>query len=333
VYDLPGANIRDLVELTRRFHVTPEQLLDGLPITMAALGEPGRRVPLRVCEAIVSRAYELTKEPALAFWLGTSMRLSSHGFLGFAAMTASTAREALELAVKFAGTRTSAVGLAYYIEGETASIVIEERTPLGALREFVVLALMVGLGQISQVLTGQVIAGVGECAFPQPAYIKAMPLDDWLRFDQPVHRLVFASRVLDLPLVSADVVATQLAREQCERELATLAEAGLPGRIRACLAARTGAGLDEVARDLRVSPRTLKRKLAERGTTFSAIRDEVRLQRALLLLDDRGLTVTEVADRLGYTEVPNFTRAFRKWTGMTPVAYRERNRGAERVST
>jgi AraC-like DNA-binding protein len=261
------------------------------------------------------------------------MRLSSHGFLGFAAMTASTAREALDLAVKFAGTRTSAVGLALYVEGDTASIVIEERTPLGPLRELVVLALMVGLSQISQVLTGQVIAGVGECAFPQPAYIKAMPLDDWLHFEQPVHRLVFASSVLELPLVTADVVATQLAREQCERELASLVEAGLPGQIRGLLAARTGAGLDEVARDLRVSPRTLKRKLAERGTTFSTIRDEVRLQRALLLLDNRALTVTDVADRLGYTEVPNFTRAFRKWTGMTPVAYRERNRGARPVST
>jgi AraC-like DNA-binding protein len=325
VDDLPGANIRDLVELTRRWNVGPEQLLAGLPITMAALGDPTTRVPLRVCEAIVSRAHELTKEPALAFYLGTSMRVSSHGFLGFAAMTASTAREALELAVKFAATRASAVGFAYYLEGDTASIVIEERTPLGALREFVVLALMVGLAQIGQVLTGQMIPGVGECAFPQPAYVKAMRLDDWLRFDQPVHRIVVASHALDLPLVTADVVATQLAREQCERELARLAEAGLPGRIRACLAARTGAGLVEVARDLHVSPRTLKRKLAERGTSFSAIRDEVRLQRALLLLDDRGLTVTEIADRLGYTEVPNFTRAFRKWTGLTPVAYRERN--------
>ncbi len=333
MYDLPGANIRDLVELTRRWSVTPEQLLAGLPITMATLSEPTTRVPLRVCEAIVSRAYELTKEPALAFFLGTSMRVSSHGFLGFAAMTASTAREALELAVKFAGTRTSAVGLAYYIEGDTASIVIEERTPLGPLRELVVLALMVGLAQISQALTGQLIAGVGECAFPQPDYIKTMPLDDWLRFDAPVHRIVFASRALELPVVSADVVATQLAREQCERELAKLAEAGLPGRIRACLAARTTAALDDVAHDLRVSPRTLKRRLAECGTTFSAIRDEVRLQRALLLLDDRGLTVTEIADRLGYTEVPNFTRAFRKWTGMTPVAYRDRNRGAQAVSS
>ena len=73
---------------------------------------------------------------------------------------------------------------------------------------------------------------------------------------------------------------------------------------------------------MHASPRTLKRRLAEENTTFSAIRDDVRRQRALLLLDDRRLSIGEVATRLGYTELPNFTRAFRKWTGVTPAAYR-----------
>jgi AraC-like DNA-binding protein len=42
------------------------------------------------------------------------------------------------------------------------------------------------------------------------------------------------------------------------------------------------------------------------------------------LLEDRGLPLAEIAGRLGYTELPNFTRAFRKWTGTTPAAYRKR---------
>lgn len=58
--------------------------------------------------------------------------------------------------------------------------------------------------------------------------------------------------------------------------------------------------------------RTLKRRLAEQGTTFSKIRDDLRRQRALLLVDNRALSIGEVATKLGYTELPNFTRAFRK---------------------
>jgi AraC-like DNA-binding protein len=325
VFDLPGANIRDVVELVGRWKVTPEQLLDGLPITAAALAEPTTRVPLRVAEAIISRARTLTNEPALAFHAGTQMRVSSHGFLGFAAMTAGTAGAALELATRFASTRTSALGLSLYVEGDIASIVIEERTPLGdELREFVVFALAVGIWQLGRTLTGKLLDGTCECAFPEPAYVKSFPLGGRLRFDQPDHRLVFASSILATPLTGADPVATRLAADQCERELAAM-DAGFTAKIRAAITGGA-ASVEAVAKQLHVSPRTLKRKLADHGTTFSAIRDDVRRQRALLLLDNRALSIGEVATAIGYTELPNFTRAFRKWTGLTPVAYRERNR-------
>jgi len=328
VSSLPGAYIKDFIEVVGRWKVTPETLLAGLPTDFAKLSEPTTKVPLLVCEAILRRAVELTHEPALPVYVGTQMRLSTHGFLGFAAMTAGTAREALDLAVRFASTRTSALGLALYVEGATASLVIEERTPLTPLiREFVVIALFIGIWQLGQALTGAPIDGTAECAFPAPPYTGKLPTAGRLRFDCPANRLVFASRVLDLPLRSADAVATRLAREQCERELAEVVDAGLPSRIRTLLSEAAGSrSLEDVAKQLHISPRTIKRKLAERGTTFSEIRDDLRRQRALLLLDNRELSIGDVAARLGYSELPNFTRAFRKWTGKTPLAYRERDR-------
>ena len=327
MFDLPGAYVNELIELTARWHVRPEELLDGLPVTVTQLADPTTKVPLRVCEAIVARAFQLTHEPALAVHIGLQMRLSSHGFLGFAAMTAGSVREALDLAVRFASTRTSAIGLSLYIEGDTASLVIEEKTPLGTLRETLVIALLVGIWQLGRALTGKLLDGSGECAFGEPAYVRSLPYHTRLRFDCPNHRLVFPASELAIPLVTADPVATRLAREQCERELAALVDAGLPGRVRTAITSRAEApSLPAIARELRMSPRTLKRKLAEHGTTFSAIRDDMRRQRALLLLDNRGLSVGEIAARLGYSELPNFTRAFRKWTGVTPIAYRERSR-------
>jgi AraC-like DNA-binding protein len=326
VFDLPGAYIKDFVELTGRWQVRPEELLAGLPVTIDQLAEPTTRVPLRVCEAIVGRALQLTQEPALAVHVGLQMRVSSHGFLGFAAMTAGTVREAIELACRFVSTRTSAIGLALYVEGDTASVVIEERADLGSMRELAVIALIVGLWQIGQALTGKPLDGVGECAFAEPAFLRNIAQANRLAFDRPAHRLVFPAHELELRLVTADPVAMQLAREQCERELATLVDAGLPSRVRAALHARSDTDLTDLAAELRMSPRTLKRRLAEYGTTFSALRDDVRRQRALLLLDNRSLSVGEIATKLGYSELPNFTRAFRKWTGQTPLAYRERSR-------
>jgi AraC-like DNA-binding protein len=136
--------------------------------------------------------------------------------------------------------------------------------------------------------------------------------------------------ILDLPLVTADPAAMELARAQCDRELAAQAEAGgFVGRVREAVA-RAGGGfrsLDEVARRLHLSTRTLKRRLAIQGTSFSGVLDEVRQQRALLLLEDRRLALAEVADRLGYSDAANFTRAFRRWTGQTPAAFRGRASG------
>jgi hypothetical protein len=78
VSDLPGAYIHELVELAGRWNVRPAEILKGLPVTAAQLADPTTRVPLRVCEAIVARAHQLTHEPALAVHVGTQMRLSSH---------------------------------------------------------------------------------------------------------------------------------------------------------------------------------------------------------------------------------------------------------------
>jgi AraC-like DNA-binding protein len=319
VYDLPGAYIRDFVELTARWKVDPARLLRGLPVTVDALADPATRVPLQVCEALVARGLALTKEPSLGVHMGMAMRVSSHGFLGFAAMTANTVREALELAARFVSTRTSALGIALHVEGELASVAIEERTPLpGALREVLVLALVIGLWQLGNQLTGKQLDGFGECAIPRPAF----PIPDArLRFDRPANRLVFPSSALELPLVTADAAAKRLASAQLERELASVEEGDLVGRVRAMLREDSPALVD-AARSLKMSPRTLKRRLADLGTTYSELRDDQRRQRALLLLDDRSLSISEIAARLGYTELPNFTRAFKKWTGSTPAAYR-----------
>lgn len=327
-HQVPAAYVRDILEVAARTGVTTDALLAGLPVTAEALAISATRVPIPLCAEIVARAERLTRHPALAIQVGMQMRLSTHGFLGFAAMTASTVRDALDLAVRFAATRTTALGLTLAVEGETASLSIDERVPLGTLREFALISVIVGLWRIGEALTGRVVDGVADCDFTPAGPMAGILLATGrIRFGQPANRMVFAATLLDQPLVTADSLATQLARRECERELATVADARLPGQVRSAITAR-GEGvrsLAEVARELRLSTRTIKRKLADHGTTFTAILEDVRRQRALLLLGDRALSIGEVATRLGYSELPNFTRAFRKWTGMTPAAYRARH--------
>ena len=327
-YTLAAVHALHLVQLCARWRVTAEQLLAGTHLSVDELAAPGARLPLPTVIALVERARALTREPALGFHLGLQMRISWHGFLGFAAMASSTVRDALEIAARFAPIRTNALALRLDQLGDTAALVIEERAPLGAAQDAIVLALITGIWQIGNTLCGRMLAGAVDLAFPEPDYYarfaKLAPAS--LRFGQPQHRMIFDASILSLPIGERDPVAQQLAREQCERELAALGAADPLAQVRALLPTESSGfrTLEEVAERMHVSARTLKRRLAEHGTSFSALLDEARRDRATLLLRAGELGVDEIGTRLGYSDPANFARAFRRWTGVSPAAYRRR---------
>ena|SRR5688500_57782 len=76
--------------------------------------------------------------------------------------------------------------------------------------------------------------------------------------------------------------------------------------------------MPDVARALLVSERSLHRRLADEGTSFSAVLDQTRLALAQELLVEAGLTTYQISARLGFANVRSFHRAYRRWTGTTP---------------
>jgi AraC-like DNA-binding protein len=100
----------------------------------------------------------------------------------------------------------------------------------------------------------------------------------------------------------------------------------LSGRLQACLEPyllEGYAGVDLAAEIVGCGKRTLQRTLRAEGTSYSALVDKVRCHAALSQLRDSGSSLIEVAHRLGYSEHSAFTRAFRRWTGVSPREYRE----------
>lgn len=327
---VPLVHALHLVELARRRGVTSSELLRGTGLVEAELSDPGGRLGVSSLVRLVERARSLTREPALGIYFGLRMQAASHGYLGFAAMTASTLGEALDLATRFAPTLTTAFSLRAWRRGDSAALVIDEESDLGPARDAVMIALLVGLWRIGCTLAGAELRGRAELAMPEPAYFArfrgALPE---VRFGQPAHQLVFEASVLDAPLVSADPAALRLASAACERAIEALgAEASVVGRVRASVLTPAGArrSLDEVARRMRVSPRTLKRRLEDAGTTFSTLRDEALRARAESMLRGSTRAIDAVAEALGFSDAANFTRAFRRWTGTTPAAFRRRAR-------
>ncbi|MGV3498879.1 MAG: AraC family transcriptional regulator [Hydrogenophaga sp.] len=143
--------------------------------------------------------------------------------------------------------------------------------------------------------------------------------------------VVFEAEALRRPLPAADAGLSRIVTAHAERLMATLApideKQPLVARVTRLVGERIANGppsLRELARELHTSERSLQRQLEAQGARFSELVERVRRELALRYLADRRLALGEVAYLLGYAEPSPFHRAFKRWTGMTPAAARER---------
>jgi AraC-like DNA-binding protein len=148
-----------------------------------------------------------------------------------------------------------------------------------------------------------------------------------LLFEATATELMLGSDLLDLPIPEADSGLARLVRTQAEIELGrSFGEAPWLQRLRSLAAAAImGSGdlsLAAVASAAGIGPRTLQRRLRLEGRTWRALVDEARVALARRLLEERRLSLAEIAFRLGYSRPSAFHRAFRRQTGTTPQAFR-----------
>src|SRR5262249_1748646 len=143
ISSLPGIHGLHLSDLVARWKVPPEKLFEDTGLSRAALSQPQSRLSVATMERLIERARALTGEPALGVYFGLQMRISWHGYLGLAAMTAENGRQALELIPRFALTRTDALTFCIDNEGPTVALILCERADFGAARDAVILALLI----------------------------------------------------------------------------------------------------------------------------------------------------------------------------------------------
>jgi len=142
-----------------------------------------------------------------------------------------------------------------------------------------------------------------------------------ITFDAEHNRLLFERAVLDAPLPLANPELARINDEVVIRYLARFAEGDVVARSRACFIDLLPGGAP--AQALHMSARSLQRRLAEADTTFKDLVEDVRADLAQPYLADASRSIGEITYLLGFTEPSNFTRAFKRWTGTTPQAFRK----------
>lgn len=148
-----------------------------------------------------------------------------------------------------------------------------------------------------------------------------------VRFDQPQTRLVFDARHLTLVPLRSPKALEQFLREAPGNILVRYRQDGgtashLRQRLRG-LPPANWPGIEALATDLRMSPATLRRRLAAEGQSFVGLKAGLRLQLSQQLLLETDYSLAAIAAELGYSEPGAFIRAFRSWTGQNPGAFRK----------
>lgn len=154
-----------------------------------------------------------------------------------------------------------------------------------------------------------------------------------LKFEAAHNALIFEGADIDRPFLTHNPELLAMVAPQLEAELAyQLAQQTVPDQVKATLkrmlAGRRPA-MQEVARELRLSPRTLQRRLTEDGLTFQQLLEDARRELARHYLLHSSLELNETAYLLGYEDPNSFFRAFQNWEGKTPGQWRTINKACE----
>jgi len=320
-----------------------QQALSEAGIDPAALSQADARVPAAAFAQLwMSVAAMLDDE---FFGLDARrMKVGSFAMLCHALVGQAAVGPALRQALRCLSLFLDDIGAQLRQAGGTASVVISSRIAAGRddaaardARRFADETLLVMLHGLLCWLAGRrVPLSRIDWAHPQPAHADEYrrmfsPLQ---RFDAPATAIHFDARVLQAGVTIHAAGLKAFLRDAPQSVfLKQVVATGLGDRVRRLCRTALDRGdqaptLAMLAQALQLSAATLRRRLEDEGTSWGQLKDEVRRDLALHHLADSDLAVSEIAARLGFEDASTFYRAFRKWTGSAPGAWRATARQA-----
>ncbi|MEL6362997.1 MAG: AraC family transcriptional regulator [Pseudomonadota bacterium] len=309
-------------------------LLDGTGLTEERLGDPNYRFAYSSLRRLTVNAMVQTGDPHLGPRLGRCFDAGYIGLPAYAAMTASTLQDALDVFSRYFFLAFPSVEFAVFVDagglecGETA-VRLRSRFALEEIAYFISgFALAASDVLLKKLLNAPQLASRAEMTVCEPVGWAAVAVEVGfpVRFDAPENRLIFPSALLAEPLPCADPINHARLVALCEN-FAT--DAGYEATLVSCVVSfleegqNLGAPLSEAAAALGYSERGLRRKLQQSGTSYRKLIEQVRESRARQMLSKTRKPITAVAHELGYETASNFARSFKRWTGSTPKEYRE----------
>ncbi len=326
------AFVRNVLMAAVRKGANLQALCTAMDITPEVLEQTDARANLEQCTKVWEVAIQHTGDPFLGLHLGEASSPALAGMVGYLMESSADLQTAFQNVQQFNTLITNATEFSLEIRGDEFCYYIE---PVQAWRLLsaeatrqVVEHSMAGSIHIAKMLCGKTIYPVRvllRTARPQniQAYISVLKCEPL--FQQEHNCIIYRLRDMQLPVIGHNPVLNRFFRDLLEKEILKIQQQeSFASEVRRAILQNFNhvlPQLSDIVQYLRVSPRTLQRKLQEEGTSFQEIFDAIKLELATSMLKNPSLTVNEVAYKLGYAEPSIFRRAFKKWTGTNPKAY------------
>jgi AraC-like DNA-binding protein len=317
--------VRPFAKVLRNHPKLPPDALDTIEAFDAE-----ERIPAATLHTMLEAAVQLTGDADLGLRASRGLTAGDCGTVDYVVSTAATVRDAIEAMRRYMPLVNDASEVRLEVGEGRAALAFESRLELPrAASDF----------QIGAVFSNHVRhwwAGSLEVSFSHGApkdtteYARTFG-NAAVTFCAPVTGFAFPREALELRLPHSDPKLHEVVRGHAERMLADLPKAhSLTEEVVNLVAKELEGGnpnAAHVASKLHMSVRTLTRRLEREGTTFKELVDNVRRKRALDYVGRHDVELADIAELVGFSQTGAFHRAFRRWTGKTPLQYRRARRG------
>lgn len=298
-------------------------------LDIAALDDPNARYPLAGTTRLWRLATKATGDPCFGLAVASAVTQTTFHALGYSLAASSTLKEAFDRLLRYFRIVTDAAELSFEETAEDYQLRLQvdpARAVIApqAMDAFAYLMLRLCRGLYRRDFSPLRVSLMRAPPHHLAAFERAFRAP--LQFGASENRLCFAREPLEARLEGAN---PELARHNDEivlRYLARHDRDNLVARVRGLLAEWLPSGVpgeEAIAAALHLSSRSLQRKLAEEGSSYSQLLTDTRQELARSYLADPRTSVSEIAYLLGFADTSSFTRAFKRWEGTSPSAYRE----------
>ena len=319
-----------LWRILESYGLEPIPVFEEAGLDPAKWNEPGSRYDDAKLDVAWERAIELSGDPCIGLRAANYFNPASLQALGFAWLASDSLYDALSRLVRYTRAFATGMELELTLAGEECCLRIGQESQRRKVENEIHDAFWAGLINLCRIsLTDSFSPSRLSRCRPEPPCVA----DFYALFRAPIQfgadmdAMYFHRDEVESRLPTSNHVLARTNDKIVTEYLARLDESSFPDKIKARLVEILPSGemdLELLAREFNLSLRTLQRHLAKAGTSYSELLDEARRVLALRYIGEDRLSIKETTFILGFSEPANFTRAFRRWTGLSPTQYRQR---------